>query len=150
MSGVVDAGLSDERKLVLEFHDAIEELASPVVPGVSVSACAIRFYLANSEQHQLECARSTKHLPPSASRAKLQMRVPINIVTRTYDLNSRMVTARCSWCDMIEAEKARAFGSHADKRLATGCFYLGVIACCKLPSFVVKSFVLEWTVPRYE
>ena len=50
---VVDAGLSDERTLGLEFHDAIEELASPVVPGVSVSACAIRFNLANSEQHQL-------------------------------------------------------------------------------------------------
>ena len=95
---VVDAGLSDERTLGLEFHDAIEELASAVVPGVSVSACAIRFNLANSEQHQLECARSTKHLPPLASRAKLQMRIPI--VTRTYGLKSRMVAARGSWCDM--------------------------------------------------
>ena len=35
----VDAGLSYERTLGLKFHDAIEELASPVVPGVLVSAC---------------------------------------------------------------------------------------------------------------
>ena len=33
----VDAGLSYKRTLGLKFHDAIEELASPVVPGVSVS-----------------------------------------------------------------------------------------------------------------
>ena len=73
----VDAGLSYERTLGLKFHDAIEELASPVVPGVSVSACTIQL-LANSEQHQLECARSTRHLPPSASRAMLQMRTPLS------------------------------------------------------------------------
>ena len=73
----VDAGLFYERTLGLKFHDAIEELASPVVPGVSVSACTIQL-LANSEQHQLECARSIRHLPPSASRARLQMRTPLS------------------------------------------------------------------------
>ena len=75
----VDAGLSYERTLGLKFHDAIEELASPVVPGVSVSACTIQL-LANSEQHQLaiECARSIRHLPPSASRTRLQMRTPLS------------------------------------------------------------------------
>ena len=62
----VDAGLSYERTLGLQFHDAIEELASPVVPGVSVLACTNQL-LANSEQHQLECVRSIRHLPPSAS-----------------------------------------------------------------------------------
>ena len=68
----VDAGLSYERTLGLKFHDANEELASPVVPGVSVSVCTIQL-LANSEQHQLECARSIRHLPPSASHARLQV-----------------------------------------------------------------------------
>ena len=77
----VDAGLSYERTSGLKFHDAIEELASPVVPGVLVSACTIQL-LANSEQHQLECARSIRHLPPSASRARLKMRTPL--------LNGRM------------------------------------------------------------
>ena len=38
----VDAGLSYERTLGLKFHDANEELASPVVPGVSV--CKQLFY----------------------------------------------------------------------------------------------------------
>ena len=73
----VDAGLSYEWTLGLKFHDAIEELASPVVPGVSVSACTIQL-LANSEEYQLECARSIRHLPPSASRARLQMRTPLS------------------------------------------------------------------------
>ena len=72
-----DAALSYERTLGLKFHDAIEELASPVGPGGSVSACTIQL-LANSEQHQLECARLIRHLPPSASRARLQMRTPLS------------------------------------------------------------------------
>ena len=50
----VDAGLSYERTLGLKFQDDIEELASPVVPGVSVSTFTIQL-LANSEQNQLEC-----------------------------------------------------------------------------------------------
>ena len=54
-----------------------EELASSVVPGMSVSACTIRLS-ANSERHPLACARSIKHPRPSASRARLQMRTPLS------------------------------------------------------------------------
>ena len=79
----VDAGLSSERTWGLQFHDAIEELASPVVPGVSVLACTNQL-LANSEQHQLECVRSIRHLPPSASRPGLQMRTPLSDERMTW------------------------------------------------------------------
>ena len=75
---VVDAGLSDERMLGLQFHDAIEKLASSVVPGESVSAYTIRLS-ANSEQHQLECARSKKH--PPLQRAVPNCRYILNCQT---------------------------------------------------------------------
>ena len=89
-----------------------------------------------------------------------------SIVGRTYDLNSRMVTARGSWCDMRGRRPERweamltrdctcedQFKSDVkviqrwrwSPTMAIGCFSIvGVIACCRLLSIVVKIFVLEW------